>query len=58
MSGIICLEDIKINKDYSVSISVTEDKPDRRKHAARLEAYNSYSEFVRKAAFDIDFKSY
>jgi hypothetical protein len=58
MSGIICLEDIKINKDYSASISVTEEEPDRRKHTARLEAYASYSEFVRRAAFDIDFKSY
>ena len=58
MSGIICLEDIKINKDYSVSISVTEEEPDRRKHTARLEVYASYIEFVRRAAFDRDFKSY
>lgn len=39
-----------MNKDYSMSIRVTEEELDKLKQAARLEAYASYSEFVRRTA--------
>lgn len=38
------------NKTYSMSIRVSEEELDRLKQAARLEAYASYSEFVRRTA--------
>lgn len=38
------------NKTYSMSIRVSEDELNRLKQAARLEAYASYSEFVRRTA--------
>jgi uncharacterized protein (DUF1778 family) len=39
-----------MNKDYSMSIRVTAEELDKLKQAARLEAYASYSEFVRRTA--------
>lgn len=38
----------KNNKTYSMSIRVSEDELEKLKQAARLEAYASYSEFVRR----------
>lgn len=40
----------KENKTYSMSIRVSADELERLKQAARLEAYSSYSEFVRRTA--------
>ena len=40
----------KENKTYSMSIRVSEDELEKLKQAARLEAYSSYSEFVRRTA--------
>lgn len=40
----------KENKTYSMSIRVSEEELDKLKRAARLEAYSSYSEFVRRTA--------
>ena len=40
----------KYNKTYSMSIRVSEDELNKLKLAARLEAYSSYSEFVRRTA--------
>ncbi len=40
----------KENKTYSMSIRVSEEELDKLKQAARLEAYSSYSEFVRRTA--------
>ena len=37
----------KDNKTYSMSIRVSEEELERLKHAARLESYSSYSEFIR-----------
>ena len=37
-----------MNKTYSMSIRVSEEELDKLKQAARLEAYASYSEFVRR----------
>lgn len=37
-----------MNKTISMSIRVSEEELDRLKQAARLEAYSSYSEFVRR----------
>ncbi len=37
-------------KSTSISIRVCEDELDLLKRAARLEAYGSYSEFVRRTA--------
>lgn len=39
-----------MNKTYTMSIRVSEDELDKLKKAARLEAYASYSEFVRRTA--------
>lgn len=39
-----------MNKDYSMSIRVTEEELNKLKQAAKLEAYASYSEFVRRTA--------
>ncbi len=42
-----------MNKDiktYSMSIRVSEDELDKLKQAARIDAYASYSEFVRRTA--------
>lgn len=39
-----------MNKTYSMSIRVSEEELDKLKQAARLEAYASYSEFVRRTA--------
>lgn len=49
---IICQEVSAMNKNktYSMSIRVSEEELDRLKQAARLEAYASYSEFVRRTA--------
>ena len=38
------------NKTYSMSIRVSLDELDKLKQASRLEAYASYSEFVRRTA--------
>ena len=40
----------KENKTYSMSIRVSEDELIKLKRATRLEAYASYSEFVRRTA--------
>ena len=40
----------KDNKTYSMSIRVSEEELERIKQASRLEAYASYSEFVRRTA--------
>jgi len=37
-------------KTISMSIRVSEDELDKLKQAARLEAYASYSEFIRRTA--------
>lgn len=39
-----------MNKTISMSIRVSEEELDKLKLAARLEAYASYSEFVRRTA--------
>lgn len=38
----------KNNKNISMSIRVSEEELDKLKQAARIEAYASYSEFVRR----------
>ena len=40
----------KENKTYSMSIRVTQQELEKLKQAARLGAYASYSEFVRRTA--------
>ena len=40
----------KENKAYSMSIRVSKDELEKLKQAARIEAYSSYSEFVRRTA--------
>ena len=40
----------KENKTYSMSIRVSEEELSKLKQAARIEAYASYSEFVRRTA--------
>ena len=37
-----------MNKTYSMSIRVSEEELEKLKKAARLEAFASYSEFVRR----------
>ena len=39
-----------MNKTISMSIRVSEDELDKLKQAARLEAYASYREFIRRTA--------
>lgn len=39
-----------MNKKISMSIRVSEEELDKLKRAERLEAYVSYSEFVRRTA--------
>ena len=39
-----------MNKTISMSIRVSVDELDKLKQAARLEAYASYSEFIRRTA--------
>lgn len=39
-----------MNKTISMSIRVSEKELDKLKQAARLEAYASYSEFIRRTA--------
>lgn len=39
-----------MNKTISMSIRVSEEELDKLKQAAMLEAYASYSEFVRRTA--------
>ena len=39
-----------MNKTISMSIRVSEEELDKLKQAARIEAYDSYSEFVRRTA--------
>lgn len=39
-----------MKKTISISIRVSEEELDKFKQAARLEAYASYSEFVRRTA--------
>lgn len=43
-------EGLDMNKTYSMSIRVSEEELEKLKQAARLEAYASYSEFVRRTA--------
>lgn len=39
-----------MNKDITMSIRVSQDEMNKLKQAARIEAYASYSEFVRRTA--------
>lgn len=39
-----------MNKTISMNIRVSEEELDKLKQAARLEAYASYSEFIRRTA--------
>lgn len=39
-----------MNKTISMSIRVSEEELDKLKQAARLEAYATYSEFIRRTA--------
>lgn len=39
-----------MNKTITMSIRVSEEELEKLKQAARLEAYSSYSEFVRRTA--------
>ena len=39
-----------MNKTITMSIRVSEDELNKLKQAARLEAYASYSEFIRRTA--------
>lgn len=39
-----------MNKTITMSIRISEEELDKIKQAARLEAYASYSEFVRRTA--------
>ena len=39
-----------MSKNISISIRVSEDELTKFKRAARLEAYASYSEFIRRTA--------
>lgn len=39
-----------MNKTISMSIRVSQEELDKLKQAARLEAYASYSEFIRRTA--------
>ena len=39
-----------MNKTISMSIRVSEEELDKLKQAGRIEAYASYSEFVRRTA--------
>lgn len=49
--GIMVLpEENHMNKTYSMSIRVSEEELQKLKQAARLEAYASYSEFIRRTA--------
>ena len=41
---------IMMNKTISMSIRVSEEELEKIKKAAELEAYSSYSEFVRRTA--------
>lgn len=43
-------EGLPMNKTISMSIRVSEEELDKLKQAARLEAYASYSEFIRRTA--------
>ena len=43
-------EDKCMNKTISMSIRVSEEELEKLKQAARLEAYASYSEFIRRTA--------
>lgn len=43
-------EDKYMNKTISMSIRVSEEELEKLKQAARLEAYASYSEFIRRTA--------
>ena len=43
-------EDKYMNKTISMSIRVSKEELDKLKQAARLEAYASYSEFIRRTA--------
>ncbi len=44
------MEGFNMNKTYSMSIRVSEEELNKLKQAAKLEAYASYSEFVRRTA--------
>lgn len=39
-----------MNKTISMSIRVSEEELDKLKQAAKIEAYASYSEFIRRTA--------
>lgn len=39
-----------MNKTYSMSIRVSEEELNKLKEAAKIEAYASYSEFIRRTS--------
>lgn len=47
---ILLMEGYAMNKTITMSIRISEEELDKLKQAARLEAYASYSEFVRRTA--------
>ena len=47
---ILYMGGLGMNKTISMSIRVSEEELDKLKQAARLEAYASYSEFIRRTA--------
>ncbi len=46
-----------MRKSISISIRVSEDELEKFKEAARLEAYASYSEFVRNNGINRSYKN-
>ena len=48
--AIITMEELKMAKNISISIRVSDEELEKFKLAARLEAYASYSEFIRRTA--------
>ena len=42
------MEGISMSKSTSISIRIDEDELEKLKKAAKLEAYSSYSEFIRR----------
>ena len=61
MNDMIILLNVEVGvmkKTISMSIRVSEDELKKLKQAARIEAYASYSEFIRRTAFKRGRKSY
>ena len=61
MNDMIILLNVEVGvmkKTISMSIRVSEDELKKLKQAARIEAYASYSEFIRRTALKEAEKSY